>query len=335
MTTINFANPKANYLAHKAEIDEAVARVLASGTYLRGEETEAFEEEFAKYLGVPYVVAVGNGTQALEMAFRLLPAEIFYVPSMTAVATPMAAKLARKKICWTQGWTGYQDGVNVHLYGIPTPVWGNVEDCAQACGAERGGKKVGTFGQFGCFSFYPTKNLSCLGDGGAVATKDEWAYRALLRMREYGWSEDRNESLSIGGNYRMDEIQAAILRVKLHYLDAENERRCYIAERYTEAFAELPITTPAEEPSTKAVYNLYVVRVQNRDAVLERLRTKGIICGVHYRIPCHRQPAFQPNEAYCPEADKAAAEVLSLPIWPEMHGDQILAVIYAVRWAVK
>ena len=333
MTVINYANPKASYLAHKEEIDEAIARVLQSGQYSSGEEVEAFEEEFAAYIGVPYCVGVASGTSALEMACRLLPEPNIAIPSMTAVATPMAAKLAGKNVLFM---SEFCDTICVHLYGQPVITWPFcIEDCAQACGAEKQGKKVGSFGEFGCFSFYPTKNLGALGDGGAIVVKDEWHYRHLMEMREYGWSEDRVESRFLGGNYRLDELQAAVLRVKLQHLDSDNEKRRTIAKHYSEAFKDLPIKLPEEVPNTKAVYSLYVVRVGDRDGVLERLWTKGVRCGVHYRIPCHRQAPFQPNNFSCPEADRASKEVLSLPIYPELSEDWQSAVIRAVKWAVR
>jgi len=354
------ANPKAQYLAHKQEIDDAINRVLESGWYILGDEVGAFEEEFAVYLGVNHAVGVGNGTEALHLA--LVACGIGYgdevaTVSHTAVATVAAIELAGAKPVFVdidpvtynmdpdlleKGITSKTKAiVPVHLYGRPAPMeeilaiakeYGLcvVEDCAQAHGATYRGKRVGSFGDMACFSFYPTKNLGALGDGGAVVTNNpELAEKARL-LREYGWAE-RYVSHTPGWNTRLDEIQAAILRVKLKHLDFDNARRFKLANLYSEGLFETGIALPMLQKDAVHVYHLYVIRVKERGSLKAYLRSKDIGATVHYPAPVHLQPAYEKIAVSLPNTEIAAREVLSLPMYPELTENQVQFVIDSIK----
>jgi len=357
------ANPRLQYLAHKEEIDNAIMHVLDRGWYVLGEEVKAFEAEFAAYIGVSHGVGVSSGTEGLCMALTAcgigVGDEVITV-SHTAVATVAAIEKAGatpvmvdikpdfftidpKKI--TTAITPKTKAIiPVHLYGQPvdlTPILEIartyelrvIEDCAQAHGATYKGKRVGSYGDLGCFSFYPTKNLGALGDGGMVVTdQSELAHRLGL-LREYGWAE-RFISLIPGWNSRLDEVQAAVLRIKLRYLDQDNAARARIAKMYQDSLSDCGIILPACRQEAGHVYHLYVVRTQRRDALKEHLKDKGIAALVHYPVPIHLQPAYQERLTGVDqllETELAAQEVLSLPIYPELNEADLEAVIKAVR----
>jgi len=354
------ANPKAQYLAHKQEIDDAVRRVLESGWYILGDEVRAFEEEFAAYLGVSHSVAVGNGTEALHLALvacGIGHGDEVVTVSHTAVATVAAIELAGARPVFVdidpatynmdpdlleKGITSKIKAViPVHLYGHPAPMeeilaiardYGLcvIEDCAQAHGAIYRGKRVGSFGDMACFSFYPTKNLGALGDGGAVVTSDpELAEKARL-LREYGWAE-RYVSHIPGWNSRLDEVQAAILRVKLKHLDFDNSNRIKLAELYSEGLFETDIALPMVQKGAVHVYHLYVIRVKERGSLQAYLRSKDIGAMVHYPMPVHLQPAYEKNAVSLPNSEIAAREVLSLPMYPELTESQVQFVIDSIK----
>tara|TARA_Y100000310_G_scaffold161855_2_gene161796 strand:- start:6712 stop:7824 length:1113 start_codon:yes stop_codon:yes gene_type:complete len=353
---IPVSNPKANYLAHKEEIDDAVARVMNSGRYLFGPEVEAFEEEFAEYLGVEHVIAVGSGTDALLvslMALGIEQGDKVVVPALTASATAMAPKLLGAELVITDVYE--EDGtidsgevhtakcaamIPVHLYGLPCemnhiymPEDHIIEDCCQAAGAKWGGSHVGTLGRAGAFSFFPTKNLSCFGDAGAISTNDgevDWACRGI---RQYGWSIQRNDSDYPGYNSRMSELQAAVLRVKLPYLDKENAQRRVLAERYQDGLDGLPTGTFATPEECEHVYHQFVILVPSslsRSKLILDLACNGIEGAVHYPRPIHRQPAFFNRETLV-IAEKLCQSVLSLPMYPELTFEQQDHVIETVR----
>ncbi len=359
------ASPLANYRAHQAEIDAAVARALASGRYILGPEVQAFEAEFAAYLGLPYAAGVASGTDALQLALRALdlPAgsEVITV-SHTAVATVAAIEQAGLVPVLVdvdpESFTldparlpaalrpRTRAIIAVHLYGQPAdlePILAFarahglrlIEDCAQAHGAEYRGGKAGTRGDLACFSFYPTKNLGALGDGGLVATADPGLAERVRLLQQYGWRE-RYVSAIPGLNSRLDEVQAAVLRVKLRYLDAENARRRAIAARYD---AELPgdrLRLPRVMPYGRHVYHLYVVRSPRRDALQAALRARGVGTAVHYPVPVHCQPAYAHLELCAgalPVTEELAAQILSLPLYPEMTDAEVTQVVDAVREA--
>jgi dTDP-3-amino-3,4,6-trideoxy-alpha-D-glucose transaminase len=347
---IECTSPKAQYLAAKTEIDAAVQAVLEGGWYILGQEVRAFEAEFASYVGVQHAVGVGNGTDALHLALKALgvgPGDEVITVAHTAVATVAAielcgaspvfvdidprtftldpAKLALAASSRTKAI------VPVHLYGHPAnlaaieqlatrlgiPI---VEDCAQAHGALFSGKRVGSIGRVACFSFYPTKNLGALGDGGCVVTNDPELAQRVRELREYGWRE-RYVSATSGMNSRLDELQAAILRVKLRRLDASNEARRARASIYNKLFDSRGISRPMERDGVKHVYHLYVVRTLDRDEVRRRAHTAGVATLVHYPVPIHLQPAYRGKfrgADTLPETERAALQVLSLPMFPEL-----------------
>ncbi len=362
MMTIPAANPRAQYAAHRAEIDAVVTRVLDSGRYILGEETRAFEREFAGYIGVADGIGVGSGTEALHLALKACevgPGDEVITVSHTAVATVAAIELtgATPALVDIDPNTYTLDPrhleraitprtkaiIPVHLYGAPAdldPILAIarrhnlkvVEDCAQAHGATYHGRRVGAWGDIAAFSFYPTKNLGAIGDGGLVATSDAALAERVRLLREYGWAE-RYVSAIGGWNSRLDELQAAILRVKLHYLDLDNARRRTLAAIYDE---RLPPAIP--RPYTPAygehIYHLYVIRHPQRDRLAEYLREKGIGTGIHYPLPIHLQPAYRGrlgDAGWLPTSERAAREVLSLPMYPELSEDQIRQVAGAIR----
>ena len=363
MTVIPLVDLKAAYGRLQAEIDAAVARVLAGGWYILGPEVSAFESEFAAYLGVEHAVGVASGTDAVLLALRALgigPGDEVITVAHTAVATVTAIELAgaTPRLVDINPTTYTLDPaqlaaairprtraiVPVHLYGAPAdmdavlavarahalPV---VEDCAQAHGARYRGQMVGTLGDAAAFSFYPTKNLGALGDGGAVATNRPEVAERLRLLRQYGWRE-RYVSDVAGTNSRLDELQAAILRVRLGHLEAENEARRRLAARYDAALAGLPIALPAARPADCPVYHLYVIRAAARDALAEHLRARGIGTGVHYPVPVHRQPAYAHlgyGPGSLPATEAAAAEVLSLPMYHDLTEGAVDTVAAAIR----
>ncbi len=357
------ANPKAQYLAHKAGIDAAIQRVLENGRYVLGPEVAAFEAEFAAYIGAGHAVGVANGTDAIAIALKALgigPGDEVITTAHTAVATVAAIELSGASAVFADIERDYftldpakveqmispktKAIVAVHIYGQPAALdelqaiakrhgLRLVEDCAQCHGARYGEKRLGSIGDIACFSSYPTKNLGALGDGGAIVTSDaELAQRCKL-IREYGWAE-RYVSHIPGQNSRLDELQAAVLRVKLAALDADNQKRADIAARYDRALAGAGLVLPKRRPNTSHVFHLYVLRSQKRDALLESLKQAEVGALIHYPVPVHRQKAYagrvRGGESL-PETERAALEVLSLPMYPELTNDEVDRVVSAVK----
>lgn len=369
--TVPQANPGAGYRALQGEIDAAVARALQSGWYVLGQEGRAFEAEFAAWLGTEAAVGCGNGTDALALAMRALgigAGTSVVTVSHTAVATVAAIEMVGatpllidiEPDCYTMdpaeleavlahppsGVPPIRAVIPVHLYGQPAELGSIIascqrhgaaviEDCAQAHGATIEGRKVGTFSAFSTFSFYPTKNLGALGDGGMVATSSQELASHVAALRQYGW---RTHYLSdeIGVNSRLDEIQAAILRVKLGHLGEQNARRLRIAAAYDGALEQsTALAPPARRQGAGHVFHQYVVRTRDRDRVQSRLREQGIGTGVHYPVPVHLQAAYLNRVALgpsgCRATEVAACEVLSLPIYPELTDAQVAQVCDALR----
>ena len=366
------ADPKSNYLAHQEEIDAAVLGVLNSGFYILGKEVSAFESEFARYLGSAHVSGVGSGTEALHLALRACgigAGDGVITVSHTAVATVAAIELAggspilvdvdRETLTIDPNRVEevikrYQGGeaaaktrikaiIPVHIYGQPADMVAImeiarrndlkvIEDCAQSNGAAIDGRKTGTWGDVATFSFYPTKNLSALGDGGALATNNrDIADRANL-IREYGWQE-RYISDIPGFNTRLDEVQAAILRVKLRYLDAENDRRREIAREYDARLTPTGFKLPKSRDGLKHVYHQYVIRSSHRDELKQFLASRHIGSLIHYPMPVHLQPAYRGrlgDFGSLPQTEEAAGEILSLPMFPEISSEQINSVSDAI-----
>lgn len=358
------SDPSAQYFRLKEEIDKAIAKVLSNGRYILGDQHKKFESEFAEYIGCSYGIGVGNGTEAIHVALvacGIGPGDEVLTVSNTAVATVAAIEAAGAKPVFVDidtktynlDTTHIEDAVTkntkaivvVHLFGHPADMIKLmgiakkldlfvIEDCAQAHGAMIGNKMVGTFGDASCFSFYPTKNLGALGDGGMVLTNDKALAQRCRLLREYGWSE-KFISVSKGWNSRLDEIQAAILRVKLKYLDDFNHERRMIAEQYTQKLFSRCFDLPTIATNCKHVFHLFVVRVKdgNRDRLYKRLSEQGVLCGIHYPVPIHKQPAYYDKLLKLDVTEKSCSEILSLPIYPELQGsiNKIIRTIQAVE----
>jgi dTDP-4-amino-4,6-dideoxygalactose transaminase len=369
MTTTNtcvrvpFLDLVGQYHAIKAEIGEAVERVLESGQYVLGDEVACFEKEFAAASGADFGIAVNSGTSALHLAFLAAGIgpgdEVITVP-LTFVATVAAVRYtgARPVYVDIDPRTYTMDPAKieaaitprtkaiapVHLYGQPAdmdPILEIarrhrlvvVEDAAQAHGARYHARPVGSLGELGCFSFYPGKNLGAYGEGGIVVTSNA-AYADRIRMlRDWG-QERKYHHVLAGYNYRMEGLQGGILRVKLRHLDRWNEARRAHAERYRVLLSDTSLRLPSERPGTRHVYHVFALRAGVRQALISHLAAQGIQTGIHYPVPVHLQPAYADpewREVAFPEAERAAAEVLSLPLYPEMTEEQLQAVSRAIH----
>ena len=360
---IPVADPGAETAALRPAIQEAIARVLSSGTYILGHETVAFEQEWAAYLGLPHCVGTASGTDAIALALRAVGVgrndEVVTV-SQTAVATVAAIEVIGAVPVFVDinpvtrcidpdliagAVTSKTKAIlPVHLYGQPAPMepilaiaasygLAVVEDCAQAHGAAIHEQKVGTFGHAAAFSFYPTKNLGALGDGGAVVTTDGAVAQRLRELREYGWRE-RYVSHVPGVNSRLDELQAAVLRVKLPYLDQRNARRRSIADRYRQSIVCADLIPPILMPSTTHAMHLFVVECEDRPAFEESCRHHGIRTARHYPLPVHRQPAYAGRirgGAHLPMTERLADRIVTLPCFPDEREDHILRVCEQLR----
>jgi dTDP-4-amino-4,6-dideoxygalactose transaminase len=368
--TVPQADPGASYRALKGPIDAAVARVLESGWYILGRECAAFEAAFARWQGAARAIGVANGTDALALILRGLgigPGAAVVTVSHTAVATVAAVEMvgATPILLDIDPATYTLDPgelaavlrdppaflppiravIPVHLYGQPASIEeiiaiadrrgaAVIEDCAQCHGAMAGDRRAGTLGRAAAFSLYPTKNLGALGDGGLIATDDAALADRIAALRQYGWKERYVSDLA-GVNSRLDEVQAAILSVKLAQLDAANARRQEIAARYDAALAGTGFAPPARRPGATHVFHQYVIRCADRAAVQAQFRARGIGTNVHYPMPVHAQPAYRGRialgPAQCRATERAAAEVLSLPMFPELTDAQVEAVCAAIR----
>ena len=353
---------KAEYREIRKDIDVAISRVLGSGWYILGNEVANFEKALANYIGTKYAVGVASGTDALTLAIKalrlkpddcvLMPANVYPTafgvslsgqsitlcdvdPESLNVTLETIKKAFTKKV---------RVIIVVHLYGNPVDMAPIkrfakrkkvylIEDCAQALGSKYNSKKVGTFGDISCFSFYPTKNLGAYGDGGAIVTKNADLAQKVKLLRMYG-EKTRYQSVLVGHNSRLDELQAAILDVKLKYLDAWNKRRRELAAVYRKELKGVPIRIVEETPKAKSVYHLFVVMVEERDKLAEYLFKKGIITGIHYPIPIHLVPSFSflgYKKGDFPVSEEASQKVLSLPLYPEMTESQVRSVAKAIK----
>lgn len=358
---IPFNDLRPQGVALRAELEAALRRVFDRGWFILGPELEAFEAEFAAYCGARYAVGVGSGTDALHLALRACgvgPGDEVVTVAFTAVPTINAISLAgaRPVFVDVDPRTRTMDPAQVeaaltprtrallpvHLYGHAADMaplrelaerrglW-LIEDAAQAHGTRYRGQRTGTLGHLAAFSFYPTKNLGAYGDAGAVVTDDDALARRLRLLRNYGQTDRYHHQIE-GVNSRLDEVQAAILRVKLRYLDAWNAARRERAARYTAALAGLAV--PWEAPWTEHTYHLYVVEVPQRERVQALLAEAGIGTLVHYPIPAHLQPAYTHlgvARGALPVSERLADTVLSLPLYPELPLDQVDRVADALR----
>ena len=360
---IPIADPGAEVRALRSSIQEAIDTVLSGGTYILGEETAAFEREWAAYLGVRHCMGVASGTDAIALALRAVGVQLgdeVVTVSHTAVATvaaietlgavPVFVDIDPVTRCINPDLiprvlsSRTKALLPVHLYGQPAPMepilaiadshgLAVVEDSAQAHGAAIAGRKVGTFGHAAAFSFYPTKNLGALGDAGAVVTDDESLAERVREMRQYGWRE-RYISHVTGGNSRLDELQAAILRVKLPHLDRRNEHRRTIATRYRQAIHCTELTAPAVIAGTTHAMHLFVLECDARSALEESFLRGGVRTARHYPMPVHRQPAYagRIRGGDClPVTERLADHILTLPCFPEQREDQIERVCELLR----
>jgi dTDP-4-amino-4,6-dideoxygalactose transaminase len=349
------------HLAEEADaVRGAIARVIDRGWFVLGPEVDAFEQEFAAASGAPHAVGVGNGTDALALILRALGIgagdEVITTPlsaAYTAMAIVMAGarpvfadidaeRLTLEPAAAERAITSRTAALlPVHLYGQPADMrplaalasrkgLAVVEDCCQAHLATCGGQPVGTFGAAGAFSFYPTKNLGALGDGGAVITRDAALADRIMRLRNGGQTE-RYLHVEQGVNSRLDEIQAAVLRARLPLLGTRTEQRRALADEYRSLLSGARVTVPPEKDAGH-VYHLFPIRTQRRTLLQDRLRSAGIDTLVHYPTAISQQPAFAATEpADCPQAVHAAAEVLSLPLYPGLSSEHIATVAEAVR----
>jgi dTDP-4-amino-4,6-dideoxygalactose transaminase len=360
--TIPFIDLKAQYQRLQPQIDAAIQRVLERGQFILGEEVAAFENEFANFCGTRHAIAVANGTDAIQLALLacgIQPGDEVITSAFTAVATVAAIEIAGARPilvdidpdtycvdpeCVYRAITLQTRAiVPVHLYGFPAEITllqeisakNNItliEDCAQAHGASCNKKGVGTWGKAGAFSFYPTKNLGAYGDGGAIVTNDVSVADRLRRLRQYGWSQER-VSEQKGMNSRMDELQAAILRVKLADLEYSNIRRIELANQYRTRLSESQILLPVSRPGIEPVYHHFVIRHPRRETLRCYLANQGIATLVHYPMPVHLQKGYF-NLGYTagsfPISEMASREVLSLPLYPEMTYEMVDEVCQAV-----
>lgn len=350
------ANPQRQFVSQRKEIEIAISSVLNSDSYILGSEVDNFEKEFARYCESLACIGVNSGTDALILSLRALgvgSGDEVITPSHTAVAsvaailscgaTPVFVDV--DPISFTINSSLIGDVVTsrtkavlaVHLYGHPCDMDSImevartrniyvIEDCAQAHGAEWNGKKIGTYGIVGCFSFYPTKNLGAIGDAGAVITNNPVIADRIRSLRQYGWNSER-VSIEPSGVSRLDEIQAAILRVKLPLLDAQNERRRHIADVYREHLSQVNMVVPTERRGARHVYHLFVVRIKSRDAAILHLNSLGIFPGIHYSLPVHLHPSYTRFAPLDPNGLKTteslSKEILSLPMFPELNDSEI------------
>jgi dTDP-4-amino-4,6-dideoxygalactose transaminase len=357
---------KAQYASVKAEVDAAVLGVLASGEYIQGSQVQAFEEEFAAYSGGGAAVAVNSGTSALHLALLACgigPGDDVIMPAMTFIATASAIHYTGARPVLVdidpQSWnidtakieaaitTRTKAIIPVHLHGrvadmdpIVTIAQRRalyvIEDAAQAHGAEYWGARAGSFGDVACFSFFPGKNLGACGEGGAALARDPEIVRRMRLLRDWG-ADQKYRHVMKGYNYRMDNIQGAILRVKLRHLDAWTERRRDIAAAYDARFDAIELPRPASGgEDDRHVYHVYAIRMRERERVRLEMLDNGIGVGIHYPIPIHLQPAFaelghRPGDF--PVAERHGDETLSLPIFPEMTMAEVEQVCDALRRA--
>ena len=354
---IPFTDVSAQYLPLLDDVRRAVDGVLESGRFILGPEVAAFEQEAAAYLGASNAVGVANGTDALVLVLDALgvgPGDEVVCPSFTfyATAESIARRGATPVFADIDSATLNLDPTDVakratrrtkailpvHLYGRPAPLEELpdgipvIEDAAQAFGAALNGRKVGVLGTAGTFSFYPTKNLFGLGDGGLVVTQDEELADRVRLLRFHG-SRDKERFDAIGYNSRLDELQAAVLRVFLAHVDEWNARRREAAARYAELGLGEVCELPVDEPGH--VYHVYCVRTRERDRVAAALRAQEIGCATYYSTPLHLQPAFASVESgSLPETERAARETVALPLWPSITGEQQERVVECVRGAL-
>jgi dTDP-4-amino-4,6-dideoxygalactose transaminase len=366
MTRVPFLDLKTQYAAIKPDVLKALEAVCDSGAFAQGPATAVFEQSFAAYCGTRHCVTCSNGTTALHLAMRCAdvgPGDEVITTPFTFIATAWAISYCgatpvfvdidpdRRTIDPAQIEKAVTNKTKailpVHLYGLVADMdpineiarrhgLAVVEDAAQAHGATYKGKKAGQLGAMGCFSFYPTKNLGAFGEGGAVVTDDDALADRLRRLRNHAQRE-RYYHEEIGYNYRMESFQGAVLSVKLPYLDRWNAARTACAKRYSELLADLPIKLPRIYPEATSVWHAYVVELDNRDKVRERMAAAGVDTGLYYPLPLHMQKPYLPlgyKPGSLPVAERISERCLALPMYPELADDQVETVARALRQAI-
>ncbi len=360
---IQMVDLKRQYLKIKPEIDSAIHEVLDSTQFILGKKVQEFEKNAAEYLGVKYAVGVANGTDALQIALMALGIgagdEVITTPFTFVATTETIVMLGAKPVYVDIDPISYNINPSkikekitsktkailpVHLYGNPVKIdeilsiakeynLYVIEDSAQAFGSEYKGRKVCSFGDVACISFFPSKNLGCYGDGGMVVTNSEEIHEKVRMIASHG-SKVRYIHEVLGMNSRLDAIQAAILNVKLRYIDEWNDKRANFAELYSQKLASIPqVKTPTKEEYSKHIFHQYTIRVEKRDELQKFLSTKNIPTAIHYPIPLHMQPAFKgfAEEGSLPEAEKAAMEVISLPMHPDLLEEEIEFITNSIK----
>ena len=368
---VPFNNLKSQYQRIEKEVLSATKRVYEKARYILGEEVTAFEKEFARYCGVRYGVGVGSGTDALCLSLKaagigegdeVITTANSFIASALAISftgakplfvdidhqtytmDPNGLELLLSRRMAGSGWRKVKAVLPVHLYGHPAEMGAImevadrygltvIEDACQAHGAKYGGKRVGAFGSLGCFSFYPTKNLGAYGDGGMVVTDHRGLYEKLRLLRCYGEKKKYHHTVK-GGNSRLDELQAAILRVKLKHLDQWNEERRKKAALYSERLSALGVVCPFEKKAARHVYHLYVIRSRKRDSLQGYLQRRGIETMIHYPVPIHQQWAYRELDHQKGEislTERYSRSVLSLPFFPEIEESEIEEVATGIQ----
>jgi len=356
------ANPSAQFKSYQCEIEKAVLTVIRGNRYVLGEEVASLEKEFADYIGTTSAIGVANGTDAIELALRALDIglgdEVITV-SHTAVATvaaieavgatPMLVDVEPQFYTLNPLQLGEvftpktKAIIAVHLYGQAVDLDAItafchkheiflIEDASQAHGAKYQGKRLGSIGDIGCFSCYPTKNLGAIGDAGLITTNNTELATKIRMLREYGWNERISEYP--GRNSRLDELQAAVLRIKLKYLDADNEKRRQLAEYYTDQLSDLSIQLPEVRAEAESVFHLYVFQVENRQGLLDYLKVKDIQAGVHYPVPVHLQPAYQDRILTANDmsiTENLTKRIISLPMYPELSMNDAKKIVDVLK----
>ncbi|MGY3614430.1 dTDP-4-amino-4,6-dideoxygalactose transaminase [Bradyrhizobium sp. USDA 10063] len=354
-TLIPFLDLKAQYRQIKPEVDAAVARAIESTQFVLGPEVTAFEKQFAGYCSASHCSAVSSGTSALHLALLAAgvgPGDEVITVSMTFVATTAAVLYSGAKpvfvdvdpVTWTMNPTLIEAAITprtkailpVHLHGLMAdmdPIMEIarrrglivIEDAAQAHGAEYKGRRAGSIGDFGCFSFYPGKNLGAYGEGGAVVTSQPELARKIALLRDWGQEAKYNHVVA-GYNYRMDGIQGAVLNVKMNYIEPWTEARRSVAAQYDRLLAKLPVARPQPPVHSRHVYHVYALGLPRRDQVLSALQEAGIGVGIHYPVPVHLQKAYASlgyRAGDFPITERLANQFLSLPIYPELRPEQV------------
>lgn len=353
---IYFSNPKYSFIKNKQEILRNISNVIDKGQYIKGENCEKFEKSFKKFLNCKFVVGTGNATDSLLLSIRALglkSGDEIITTSLTATATgisilnsgvkPKFVDICKKSFCIDL--KSLEKKINkktkaiiiVHLYGQSCNMdylkkickkhnLYLIEDCAQSAGGFFKNKRLGTFGDLGCFSFFPTKNLSCLGDGGAIATNNKKLFEKVKSMSQYGWDKNR-DAIYLGINSRLDEIQSAILNLKLKNLNRDNIERKQIAKNYFKSIKNSKILLPENVKGSNHVYHLFVIKTKRRNLLLKKMKKNDIVCGIHYKLPLHKQKIFKKYKCYLKNTDQISKEIVSIPIYPGLTKKEQLKVI--------